>query len=151
MRYGARLEWWDTPLSDAGYQNFFVTQGSWENDRFFVPISCSRPDVPDIWDTWVCSITKAVWVRVIADEFFSAKDPVSLPPRPFRAPFYRVVGSEESASYQRWLRETRFIREDQSLYEYLIASMENEVHLLAMDEPTFARSDLGPGHPQAVN
>src|SRR5262245_20527689 len=139
MRYGGKLEWWDTPLSDAGYRDFFVTQGSWENDRFFVPISCSRPDTPDVWDMWVCSITKAVWVRVIADEFFEAKDPVSLPPRPFRAPFYRVVGSETLASYASWLRETRFISEDHDVQEYLIASMENEVHFLTMAEPTFKR------------
>jgi hypothetical protein len=143
MPYGAKLEWWDTPLSAMGYERFSVTRGSWENDRFLVPINCFGAHTAQ--ETWLCSIANAIWVRVIGDEFYEPTP--ALPEGAFRGPFYHLVGSEDSAASEKWLRDTGRLRDDQLLREYLIASMDNQLHFLTVDEPTFER--LGPSSGQA--
>jgi hypothetical protein len=148
MPYDAKLEWWDTPLSALEYEGFSVTRGSWENDRFLVPINCFGPHTTQ--ETWLCSIANAIWVRVIGDEFFEPTP--ALPKGPFRSPFYHLVGSEGAAASEKWLRNTGRLRDDQHLREYLIAGMDNQVHFLTVDEPTFER--LGPSSdraPRTVN
>jgi hypothetical protein len=136
MQSVGSLEWWDTPVSRESYKSHFVTEGSWQNDVFMVPIDCAHEGSQD-WDRWLCLITNSIWVRVVADEFYDVVLEYKLPDGPFRAPFYRIVGSWHLPLYERFLRETARINPDDSLGEYLIASMEHHVHILAMEEPSF--------------
>jgi hypothetical protein len=129
------LEWRQTPLSDQGYKYFSVTQGSWQNDTFIVPIDCSHGQ------RWTCQIRRSIWVRIVSDEFYEVAMQLKLPAGKFRAPFYRIVGSRHAQIYEKWLRDTGVLKADDSLQEYLIASMENEVYILALEEPSFQKDN----------
>jgi hypothetical protein len=138
MLYGGNsLEWWETPLSVEGYKFFSITQGSWKNSAFVVPINCIR-EQSKAWERWECFINNPVWVRVIANEFYEVTIVPKLPAGPFRAPFFRVVDSSHAPIYEKWFRETGR-RSVDPIREYFISSLENEVHFLAIEEPTFKR------------
>ncbi|WP_439925638.1 hypothetical protein [Nitrobacter sp. JJSN] len=136
---GDSLEWWENPLSSEGYKYFFITQGSWKNDTFVIPIDCVR-EQRDQRELWECSINKAVWVRVIADEFYDAgAGKPKLPNGPFRAPFFRIISSSHAPIYDEFLKDTGAMKSVGPVREYFISSMENEIHFLAMEEPVFKR------------
>ncbi|WP_438274625.1 hypothetical protein [Nitrobacter sp.] len=142
MLYGGNsLVWWETPLSSGAYKNFSITEGSWKNDTFSVPIDCVR-EQDDHWEQWECSINKAVWVRVIADEFYEAGIELpKLPNGPFRAPFFRITRSSHTPVYEELLKITGVMKSKAAdqIREYLVSSMGNQVHFLAMEEPVFRR------------
>ena len=139
MQASGSLEWWETPLARENYKHYFVTQGSWQNNTFTVPVDCSR-DTTVGWDRWLCAITRSVWVRVIADEAWGVwLESLQRPEGAVRSPFYRVVGSDHAAMYEKYLRGVGRLKADDLLREYLIASMENEIHILSFDEPSFSQ------------
>lgn len=141
MMFGGSLEWWNTPLSNGHYQGHSITDGSWKNDEFVVPIDCMRDQVSE---QWRCSIARSIWVRVISDEFYEVAMHLKFPEGPFRGPFYRIVGSPPMLAYEKWLRETGVMKDEDALHEYYIASVENELHILSLQEPSFQKIEQRP-------
>jgi hypothetical protein len=142
MQYGGSLERWETPLSGEGYKNYFVTQGSWQNNSFIVPIDCAR-DIPHKWDRWLCQIRKSIWVRVITDESHGIwMEGIKYLEGTERTPFYRIVGSSNVPMYESYLKDIGRIKAGGSLREYLIANMENEIHILGLEEPSSNKINL---------
>ncbi len=131
MRYS--LEWWETPISGEGYTAYSITQGSWQNDMFVVPIHGMR--APQSWERWFCLITAPIWVRVITDESVGWLE-FKRPEGPFRGPFYRVIGPPYDSLHE-YLRHTGRMTVEARLQEYLISSNENEIHILTHEEPSF--------------
>jgi hypothetical protein len=138
MRSGGSLEWWETPLWNEGYKSYFITQGSWQNDTFVIPIDCSRDD-HRAWERWLCFVKKSIWVRVASNEFYEVAMQSRLPEGPFRGPFYRILGSDYVSMYEEFLRKTGVMKGGDSLREFWIASMENEIHILSREEPSFEK------------
>jgi hypothetical protein len=134
MQYDGSLVGWETPLTREEYEQHFIVAGSWENDRFIVPIDCMTHQGKA--ERWLCRVNNAVWVRVIPEEFTEhgmwKRHNIAA-----KGPFYRVEGSSYVDGYEKNLKSSGLIPSNKNLKEFLISSQENQVHILAVDEPTF--------------
>ena len=138
MEYDGLLEWWETPLSNQRFKYFSVTKGTWLNEKFKLHIDCLPEESSEVGERWLCWITRSIWIRVVAGEFHDhGVWNLRRPEGQFRAPFYRVIGSRYTPNYEHQLKQTGIAKENDTVQEYLIASMDNQVHILALDEPSF--------------